>query len=237
MLLNLYHELKEQPSNPLASSRYYKTGAGAYAHHDRFLGIPMPILRKLSLKYLAMTHSDLAVLIASEVNEHRMLALLILIAQDKKLNLEEKKCFNFYIAHLSRVNNWNLVDLSCHEILGRHLLNEPHELLYTLSSSPDLWERRIAIVTTWRFIRNKQYDTTLRLVLRLINDSQDLIHKACGWMLREVGKKDLDVLINFLDSHANNMPRTTLRYAIERLPEESRLMYLAIKKSPIRHTL
>ena len=140
-----------------------------------------------------------------------------------------ERIFRFYVKNLSAVNNWDLVDLSCRDIIGEHLISRPREILYKLAASRNIWKRRIAVVSTWAFIRKNDFKDTTRLAEILFNDKQDLIHKAVGWMLREVGKKDERVLRKFLDENASKMSRITLRYAVERLPEKDRKKYTKIK--------
>jgi 3-methyladenine DNA glycosylase AlkD len=172
-------------------------------------------------------------LIASAVNEERLLALIIVVNRYQKADAQKKDVlYNFYMHNLQHVNNWNLVDASAHLILGAHLHTRDKELLITLAQSKDLWERRIAIIATWYFIRKNEYAWTVKIATLLLHDTHDLIHKAVGWMLREAGKSDQAVLIKFLEQHAQIMPRTMLRYAIEKLPEEQRKDYLMRKKQP-----
>jgi 3-methyladenine DNA glycosylase AlkD len=206
---------------------FFKTKPGCYGSHDKFLGIKVPILRMIAQQYPAAESNTIKVLLTSSFNEERLLGLFLLIHCYQKGSLDEKKeYYDFYLRYLDYVNNWNLVDSSAHLIIGAHLQNQPHEILFTLADSSNLWHRRIALVATWHFIKNEQYDTTLLLVKKLISDKEVLIHKAAGWMLREIGNRNLKILIDFLDSHATLLSRTTLRYAIERLDKTSRVSYL-----------
>lgn len=211
---------------------FFKTAPGEYAAHDKFLGITVPALRKISKEFSELSLSEIETLLASSFNEERLLALLILVNRYQKANRELKEeCYQFYLNNLKSVNNWNLVDLSAHLIVGAHLHKAEKDILFELSSRESLWERRVAIVSTWYFIRQNEHEWTIRLAKILLNDKHDLIHKAVGWMLREVGKKDLQVLVGFLADHANLMPRTMLRYAIEKFPEEQRKAYMQTKKT------
>lgn len=209
-------------STPEKVSRYFKTDMGDYAEHDRFIGIKVPTLRKLAKSFISLTFDDLALLIQSKFNEERLLALIILTEQYKRSKPDKKEAiYQFYLTHMLHVNNWNLVDSSAHLIIGAHLFQQNRDLLADLSLSTNLWERRIAIVATWYFIRQSDLDWTFKIAKILLNDSHDLIHKAVGWMLREAGKKDESRLTSFLCEHANKIPKTTMRYAMERLVNKS----------------
>lgn len=234
-LKQLHAELKALPKVPLAHHTYaFKTGPGEYAEHDRFLGIPVPPLRSLAKKYPDLSPSDIKTLLYSPYNEERLLALFILVKQYSSRDTKGKQsCFEFYLRHLDQVNNWNLVDSSAHWIIGAHLYarNEGHDVLTKLVGSPKLWRRRVGMVATWAFIRNGQLDWTFQLAERLLSDPEDLMHKATGWMLREAGKRDEAALRIFLDKHAACLPRTLLRYAIERLEPGVKRLYLGLKPS------
>lgn len=228
VLLN--HAAQESPTT---SALFFKTGPGDYAEHDRFIGVSVPTLRQIAKKYPTLCEKELTTLLTSAINEERLLALIILVKQYQTGTDETKeRCYLFYLRHLSQVNNWNLVDASAHLILGAHLFDKDRELLETLATSTRLWERRIAIVSTWYFIRNQDLAWTFKLAKILLKDPHDLIHKAVGWMLREAGKRDLKALIHFLDQHSPQMPRTLLRYAIEKLPEAQRTHYLG-RRTPL----
>jgi 3-methyladenine DNA glycosylase AlkD len=210
---------------------FFKIGPGDYAAGDQFIGVTVPTLRAIAKKFPTLSLADIQTLLTSPVNEERALALFILTNQYTKADQQTKeKIYQFYLDNLHYVNNWNLVDASAHLIIGAHLLEHNKELLTTLAQSKNLWERRIAIVSTWYFIRNNDLDWTFKIALLLLNDTHDLIHKAVGWMLREAGKRDQDALITFLNKHAHTMPRTMLRYAIEKFPEDIRKKYLVQKK-------
>ena len=208
-------------------SRFFKSGKGDYSEHDIFIGVKVPDLRRLAKKYSALDLSDSEKLIQSPINEERQLALYILTNQFKKGDTKiQEKIYEFYLKNLKFINNWNLVDVSAHLILGAYLLNRDKSTLFDLANSENLWKRRISIVATWYFIRNQELDTTIEIAKILLNDNHDLIHKAVGWMLREMGKKDEDKLVIFLEKYAEIMPRTKLRYSIEKFSGETRKKWL-----------
>ena len=214
------------------SARFFKTNEGDYSDHDHFLGVSVPTVRLIAKGCIALSFTELQTLLESKFNEERLLALLVLIQRYKNADAAAKKqVYDFYLHNIRHVNNWNLVDASAHEIVGAHLFAGDRSILLALAASDNLWERRIAIVTTWHFIRNNDFEWTLTIAKLLLTDSHDLIHKATGWMLREMGKKDQHALITFLDKHAAIMPRTMLRYAIEKFPAEVRKNYLSHKKT------
>ncbi|KTD53868.1 DNA alkylation repair protein [Legionella quateirensis] len=221
--------LKKPDSQPKAI--YYKTRPGDYAEHDQFMGVRVPDLRKVAKRYQSLLpFSLLQELLYSPINEERLLALLILVTRYQKGDTDLKQTiFQFYLTHIHQVTNWNLVDASAHWIVGAHLLDKDKTLLFTLAESTNLWEKRITIIATWYFIRNNHFECTLKIAGNLLCDKHDLIHKAVGWMLREVGKRNQAILVEFLDSHACRMPRTMLRYAIERLMPTTRKTYLLVK--------
>ena len=224
--------LKNASSVPLEKQKqFFKTGVGDYAEHDQFNGVPVPILRKVSKEFKDLTVEELSWLLESPVNEERLLALFIMIDQYQKASpLLRETLHQFYKTHLTHVNNWNLVDASAPFLVGMHLMNIDRTLLLKLARSESLWERRIAIVSTWHFIRQNDLEWTFRLAEILLKDSQDLIHKAVGWMLREAGKRDEEPLISFLEAYKMRMPRTMLRYAIEKFSAPQRAAYLLRKK-------
>ena len=198
---------------------YFKTAVGDYAEHDRFIGISVPELRKIAKEYAALPIEEIDYFIASPFNEERLFALFILVDQYKRGNIQKKEeIYHYYLSHTQHINNWNLVDSSAHLIVGYHLYTRDRKMLLELAQSKNMWERRIAIVATWYFIKQKDLEWTFKIAERLLQDKHDLIHKAVGWMLREAGKKEEAPLIAFLDLHSKNMPRTMFRYSIERLP-------------------
>jgi 3-methyladenine DNA glycosylase AlkD len=222
-------DLKElaDESKARVLQRYFKTGPGEYGEGDVFLGVTVPQSRKIAkLHFHSAGLSDVEELLRSKVHEERLVALLVLV---HRYEAGEKGIARFYLDHLRHVNNWDLVDLSAPNILGAHLAGKSRSLLYRLAKSANIWEKRVAIVATYYFIRRDEFDDTLRIAELLINDrvQHDLIHKATGWMLREVGKRNISVLLSFLDAHFSEMPRTMLRYAIEKLPARNRNFYLA----------
>lgn len=220
---------KENPLKAKILARFFKTGKGQYGEGDIFLGIMVPQSRKIAIKYKDLEFNEIEKLLKNKYHEVRLVAILILVHKYKqtKIEKEKKEIVNFYLKNTKYINNWDLVDLSAHYTVGDYLLNKDKKILEKLAKSKNLWERRIAIISTFAFIYKGQSDWTFRIVKMLLNDPHDLIHKACGWMLREVGKRvSEDDLTSFLDIHGSQMPRTMLRYAIERLPEHKRLYYL-----------
>ena len=214
-------------------SRFFKTGPGQYGEGDRFLGVMVPYSRAIAKANKAMPLEEVQLLLESPWHEARLCALLILVYRfkERKITEEEREqIYNFYIKNARRCNNWDLVDLSCRDIVGEYLVDKDRSILYRLADSENLWEQRIAIVATWAFIRRSDFNDTLALAERLMAHKHDLMHKAVGWMLREVGKKDRETLTNFLEKNATQLPRTTLRYAIEHYPEPQRQYFLKMKK-------
>ncbi len=212
-------------------SRFFKTGKGEYGEGDKFLGIMVPISRKIAQKYNNISFEDISKLLTNKYHEVRLVALLILVHKYKIINKndekQKKEIVNFYLNNTKYINNWDLVDLSAHYTLGQYLINKDKKILIKLAKSKSIWERRIAIISTFAFIYNNESEWTFRIVDMLLKDKHDLIQKACGWMLREVGKRVSEKeLISYLDKNHHLMPRTTLRYAIERLPKKTRLYYL-----------
>ena len=234
-------------SNPKKAeilARFFKTGKGQYGEGDKFLGITVPESRKIAHKHSNLNFIEIEKLLKNKYHEVRLVALLILIQKYKtspRSDLgERKKIVKFYLKNTKYINNWDLVDLSAHYILGDYLYNNKishksdlwlgDKILIKFTKSKNLWERRIAIISTFAFIYKGESDWTFKIVRMLLNDQEDLIHKACGWMLREVGKRvSVLKLKTFLDSYGSKMPRTMLRYAIEKLPEKERLHYLQKK--------
>lgn len=206
---------------------FFKTGPGQYGEGDIFLGISVPQLRKLARECTDTTLAESIKLLKSPVHEQRLLALFLLVQSfsggDDRL---QEKIFNLYLKQRRYVNNWDLVDLSAPHIVGKYLHDKPRDILYRMAKSESLWERRISIISTLYFIRQNRFSDTLKLSRMLLRDEHDLIHKAVGWMLREVGKRDIQVEKGFLEAHYEQMPRTMLRYAIERFPKTTRMRYL-----------
>ncbi len=206
---------------------FFKTGKGQYGEGDEFLGINVPKQRIIARKYTDLSLSDVQTLLKNKIHEFRLVALFILVIKYKKASEKEKKeIVDFYLKNTKRVNNWDLVDSSAGYILGEYLGDRDKSILYKLARSENIWEKRIAIIATQGFIRRNQYDDTLKIAEILLNDQHDLIHKAAGWMLREVGNRDLQSELRFLDKHYQKMPRTMLRYAIEKFPKPQREFYM-----------
>lgn len=229
----LRRELRSRADSKKAKilARFFKTEKGQYGEGDLFLGVCVPDQRKIAQRYTALSLQDIKRLLKSAIHEERLTALLVLVAQFEKGDKEaQKNIVDFYRANRGHVNNWDLVDLSAPKILGAFLCDDRTcAPLFAMARSKNLWDRRIAIVATYALIRKGRFDVTLKLAARLLSDSHDLIHKAVGWMLREVGKKDKAALLKFLDQHAASMPRTMLRYAIERLGPREKRRYMSMK--------
>ncbi len=210
------------------SLRFFKTAQGEYGEGDIFLGIRTPVLRGLSRKYKCLRLTEIHQLLQSPFHEIRLLALFLLVFRYQEgSRIVKEEVVNLYLAHTAYVNNWDLVDASAANILGEYFEERDRSIFYQLASSQSLWERRIAMIATHRFIKNGSYEDTLRIIVILMNDKEDLIQKACGWMLREVGKNNLEIALSFLDRYAGIMPRTMLRYSLERLPLEKKNYYMA----------
>ncbi len=222
---------KSIPQKAAFLPRFFKTGPGEYGEGDKFIGVTVPAQRAIAKSFYENLSLNNAVkLLHSDLHEERLTALFILNLKFKKSNETEKaRIVKLYLANTKFVNNWDLVDSSAPYILGVWLGDKDRAILYTLAQSKLLWERRISIISTLMFIRNGQLEDTIKLAEQLLFDKEDLMHKAVGWCLREVGKKDYDLLISFLSKYAATMPRTTLRYAIERLSEQERKYYLGLK--------
>ena len=207
--------------------RFFKTGSGEYGEGDVFLGIRAPQMKKTVREFRdQVSRAEIAVLLDSEIHEARVFALSMLVDIFDRDETARKEIFDFYISHTARINNWDLVDLSAAPIVGGWLFDRDRKLLYRLVKSKSVWERRIAVIATYRFIRKNDFSETLKLAELLLRDEHDLMHKATGWMLREIGKRDVKTLETFLGKHAARMPRTMLRYAIEKFPEPRRQQYL-----------
>ncbi|MEA3398985.1 MAG: DNA alkylation repair protein [Patescibacteria group bacterium] len=226
MMKNIVKDLKKIGNKKKAKllQRFFKTKKGEYGEGDIFLGVTVPESRKIAKKYRDISFTEISKTLKSKYHEVRLVAILILIERYKK---DEKRVFDFYLKNIKYINNWDLVDLSAYKIVGNYLLNKDKKILEKLAKSDDLWQRRIAIVSTFAFINNGSDKWTQKIAKILINDPHDLIHKANGWMLREAGKKVSETnLYLFLNKYGLHMPRTMLRYTIERLPEKKRLYYL-----------
>lgn len=208
-------------------ARYFKTGKGEYGEGDVFWGITVPHQRQIAKKYTSLSLADLQELLMSKVHELRLTALLILVERYRMAELNERRqLIEFYLKNTRFINNWDLVDASAPYILGDYFFPRDKKILYTLCRSKNIWERRIAMLATYGFIKKGHFKDTLTMAELLLGDSHDLIHKAVGWMLREVGKKDQSAEIAFLERHHARMPRTMLRYAIEKFDEPTRQKYV-----------
>jgi len=226
-------EKSRNPKKARDLQRFFKTRKGEYGEGDVFYGIMVPIQRKISKEFLHITLNDISELLDSDVHEKRMIGLFILIKHYEKAAKEKneplkKQIFEFYLKNAAKnnINNWDLVDLSAPNIVGNYLIDKDRKILYDLVNSKNLWEKRISVLATFAFIRQGDFKDSLKISEILLYDSHDLIHKAVGWMLREVGKRDLGVLEEFLKNHYRKMPRTMLRYAIEKFPESERKKWL-----------
>lgn len=222
-----------QPEKIKIFQSFFKTGKGEYGEGDKFIGVSVPDNRKVAQKYFQVPFDDIASMLHNEIHEFRLSALLALIHRYKKEKNEKAKqeIINFYLDNCEWCNNWDLVDLSAPYLLGTHMLTCPAPtLLENLSNDSNLWRQRISIVSTLMLIRHHRFDDTLTLCKKYLSHHHPLIHKATGWMLREIGKRDEQILLKFLDEHSTAMPRTALRYAIERLSPEKRQYYMVISK-------
>ncbi|MBT4651672.1 DNA alkylation repair protein [Candidatus Woesearchaeota archaeon] len=209
------------------SQRFFKTGPGEYGEGDVFLGLTMPQVRIVAKKYFKeIDYSSVQELVESKYHEFRMCALVMLVYKYEKFASERKEIYEFFLKNTKYINNWDLVDVTVPRTVGFYLVDHDRSVLYKLVKSKDLWERRISVLATFAFIRNNDFKDSLKISEILLNDKHDLIHKAVGWMLREIGKRDESVLEEFLDKHVTEMPRTMLRYSIERLEEGKRKGYL-----------
>ena len=218
------------PEKAKVMQRFFKTGPGEYGEGDIFLGVIVPKSRQVAKKFSQLPLGEVKALLYSGVHEERLVALLILVRKYASASGGQEEIVRFYLDNMKQVNSWDLVDLSAPYIIGGYLLNRARGLLYRLARSDNVWERRIAIVATLHFIRNNDFHDTLKIAGLLLADRHDLIHKAVGWMLREVGKRNLVAEQTFLDKHYTVMPRTMLRYAIERFPESKKGYYMKIER-------
>jgi len=210
------------------SLRFFKTGKGEYGYGDIFLGVRAPKIRLIAKKHIDISIADMKTLIQSKYHEERLLGLIILVNKYSK-NRDKKtrnQLYKIYVSSFKYINNWDLVDVTCPHVIGKHLMDKDRSILYAWAKTEDLWTKRIAIVSTHCFIRKNELKDTFKIAEILLHDTHDLIHKAVGWMLREAGKRDIEKEEDFLKKHYRTMPRTMLRYAIERFPEPKRQKYL-----------
>ena len=225
----IHNDLLQLANEQIAehSQRFFKTGKSEYGEGDIFLGIRVPLLRRLVKKYRGISITEVHKLLHSKFHEERLLAVLMLVQLFKSADESvQKQVYDLYLENTEFINNWDIVDISAAKIVGAHLHEKDKAPLSDLVQSKNLWERRIAIISTFYFIRQNEFDDTLKIAKILLNDKEDLIHKAVGWMLREVGKREIELEEEFLQEHYKIMPRTMLRYAIEKFTETSRKMYL-----------
>jgi len=224
-----FQKLKD-PERAAHLQRYFKTGEGEYGEGDIFLGLRVPVVRKIARKYRTISLETATGFLQSQFHEERLFALIVLVDCFGKASEKDKeKIYNLYLNNTEYINNWDLVDISAGKIVGASLFNRNIEPVYILAKSKNLWERRIAIMATSYFITKNEFDDTLKIAEIMLKDKEDLIHKAVGWMLREIGKRDIEAEESFLKKHYQHMPRTMLRYAIEKFPEEKRQWYLKNK--------
>jgi len=229
----LVHKIKQELRKNSSKEKakilkgFFKTAPGEYGHGDVFLGVSVPHIREISKKYRQIDLKSALKLLKSKIHEERLLALIVLVLKFEESGVSgKKKIYGLYLQYTKYINNWDLVDLTAPNIVGGFLANKDRKVLYRLAKSDSLWERRIAIVATLNFIRNNNFADTLKIAKFLLNDEEDLIHKACGWMLREVAKRQKKLVVDFLSRYHRNMPRVMLRYTIERFPRKEQLRYL-----------
>ena len=229
-------EAAGDPKRALSSAWFFKTGPGQYGEGDVFIGIAVPVLRKIAYRHLDLKLPSLRKLLQSKIHEHRLGALEILVAQyERAMEADKKAIYEFYLLNTDRINNWDLVDASAPHIVGDYLLKRSRAILRKLAKSESLWERRIAIVATFGFLRTGETKDTFQIATMLLKDKHDLIRKAVGWALREAGKKSQAELLSFLQEHYKDLSRTTLRYAIERFPPPLRERMLAGSFTSLRY--
>lgn len=229
MLNDIIAEMEQlkDPEKAQVLSGFFKTGKGQYGEGDIFLGIKVPEQRRIAKKFSGLDLEDIRRLLYSKIHEHRLVALLVLINRYRNADAGgRQEVFDFYLSMTERINNWDLVDVSAPNIIGDYLIDKDRDILYTLAKSSSIWERRIAVISTLAFIKKGMYEDTLRISELLLDDKHDLIHKATGWMLRETGKRDQVVEERFLRKYHSRMPRTMLRYAIERFDNNLRKHYM-----------
>lgn len=229
MIKNIKAEFKKlnNPEHAAQLQKYFKTGKGEYAEGDLFLGLRVPEIRKIAKKYRQISVSETVEFLKSPFHEERLFSLLVLADLFREADEEEKRnIYELYLKNTRTINNWDLVDTSAGRIVGAYLFTRDKKPIYVLARSKNLWERRIAMMATSYFIAHNEFADTLKIAEMLLTDREDLIHKAVGWMLREVGKRYFEVEEHFLKEHYKDMPRTMLRYAIEKFPEEKRRSFL-----------
>ncbi len=229
MLSNIIEEMqsKANPEKAKVYQRFFKTGKGEYGEGDIFIGLTVPEQRSLAKKYADLQFSEVKKLLSSKVHEYRLTGFLILVYKFEKADEKEKKeIIDFYLKNIQYANNWDLIDCVADKILGKYLIGKDKKILYEFAESGNLWKKRIAIISTFEFIKNNRFEDTLKISEILLKDSHDLIHKSVGWMLREIGKRDIKKEEEFLRKNYKKMPRTMLRYAIERFDENKKFFYM-----------
>ncbi len=228
MVIKLINEIYKYRDEAKAKIllRFFKCNKGEYGYGDVFLGINVPTIRRIAKEYINIELAEVLTLLKRKEHEIRMCALLILVYKFKKRGSNKKEIFDLYINNTKYISNWDLVDVTCPNIVGEYLFDKDRFVLYSLANSNSIWERRIAIISTLRFIKNNEFKDTLEISKLLLHDEHDLIHKAVGWMLREVYKRDKQIIISFLNEYGSIMPRVMLRYAIEKMDNKLRLYYL-----------
>ncbi|MDD2274519.1 MAG: DNA alkylation repair protein [Candidatus Pacebacteria bacterium] len=224
-MVNIEKEIqdKKDPIRAKILSRFFKTGKGQYGEGDIFLGIVVPVQRIIAKKHKDISLKEVQKLLNSKIHEYRLIALFILIEKYKE---DKELIYNKYIKNFRNINNWDLVDLTAPKIMGDFLKYKNRDILYSLAISNDLWERRISIIATFAFIKDNDFKDALKISKILLNDKHDLIHKAVGWMLREIGKRDKEVEKEFLNKYYRFMPRTMLRYSIEKFNPREKEFYM-----------
>lgn len=221
---------KGSPQKAKSSAWFFKTGAGQYGHGDIFVGVSVPEQRAIAKQFAGLSFAEIDKLLRNKIHECRLTALHILLLQKKQADVSGRQMIaKFYLAHTACINNWDLVDTSARELLGEYLLDKKRDVLYRFACSHDLWERRIAIIATYAFIKEHDFNDTFAIAELLMNDKEDLMHKAVGWMIREVGNRSRAKEEAFLKKYAAVMPRTMLRYAIEKFPEPKRRYYMTMR--------
>jgi len=229
MIKDIKEEFKKFSNQQHAArlQKYFKTGKGEYGEGDIFLGLRVPATRKIAKKYRAMPINEVSVFLKSQFHEERLFALFVLIGLFRKADeYNQEKIYTLYLKNTNYINNWDLVDVTTPKIVGEHLLDKPRDILYQFAKSDNLWKQRIAVLATFTFIKHGDFQDTLKIAQILLHHPHDLIHKAVGWILREIGKQNQTVEEKFLRQYYHTMPRTMLRYAIERFPETLRQKYL-----------
>ena len=227
-ILTILNDLST-PERAEITKRFFKIGVGSYSENDQFIGVRVPELRILAKNSMDLTIDEVSYIIQSPIHEQRHLALLIWTLQyqsTRTSEAEKQQIYEAYIEHRHWINNWDLIDSTAPHVVGEHLRTRCREILYRWAESPSLWERRMSIVSTWAFIKHGDLDDTISIATILLEDTEDLIHKSVGWMLRELGKRDVERLHNFLNIHHTSMPRTMLRYSIERLSQDQKTLYM-----------